>query len=577
MREHLISQLKKRLCAAVFLAVVLILAGMLHPAGVSAEDTGIPDGYEGITFGPPHTRLRNVFGTETIDVSGIRVVVEQTDEAGNITKTDPEEVISFRIFNTTTQEDEFGGLVETVMDEDGRSYLPDLSLKKDHDYIISAEDRNYRNKRDARYPAMSKTYVQIRHGDAVTATEGPGAYNYMIFNSLKYNRLREISVERRDSVCADPYTDNLYDTGSTIRVRYKGSARAGVRFRLVSEDETIETTSGSGGVFSAKLREGVSYMVYVDSDKYSIDPFPIIVKDKSDTGEGLYCFNHSTCVMVDTINLYDKGNTDFDGMSRNTSADSLKKRSTVTGMNFRNLQIVDRILDERVDELAGKDYQVVSFSAVTPTRWEISKLAGMNFGITWRGCGGKLVSHLYVMNDNGTPEEIAFSQTSGDNVSFTMDSLSLHPAVIEYDSSRTYADKVAEEQAAQRKAAEEQAARERMAREAAWRGTIDRKLPAPKIIKPKSAGKSMTVRWKKLSKKQLKKAGGIRIEVQYSLNKRFPMEKTKSKYLSKKKTSVKIRSLKSRKTYYVRVRTYRGTGTAKKVSKWSKVKKIKVK
>ena len=87
----------------------------------------------------------------------------------------------------------------------------------------------------------------------------------------------------------------------------------------------------------------------------------------------------------------------------------------------------------------------------------------------------------------------------------------------------------------------------------------------------------MTVRWKKLSKKQLKKAGGIRIEVQYSLNKRFPMEKTKSKYLSKKKTSVKIRSLKSRKTYYVRVRTYRGTGTAKKVSKWSKVKKIKVK
>ena len=99
----------------------------------------------------------------------------------------------------------------------------------------------------------------------------------------------------------------------------------------------------------------------------------------------------------------------------------------------------------------------------------------------------------------------------------------------------------------------------------------------PKISKPKAAKKSMTAKWKKLTKKQLKKAGSIRIEVQYSLDSNFPMEQTESKFVSKKKASVKIKSLAKKQTYYVRVRTYREAGGVKYVSGWSKIRKVKVK
>ena len=147
-----------------------------------------------------------------------------------------------------------------------------------------------------------------------------------------------------------------------------------------------------------------------------------------------------------------------------------------------------------------------------------------------------------------------------------MDSLSIYPVVIEYDSEKTFDQKQAEEKAAleAKKLAE-------------WEETTDKKFPTPKISSPKAAKKSMTVKWKKLSKKQLKKAGKVKIEVQYSLKKSFPMEQTKSAFVSRTKTSAKIKSLESKKTYYVRVRTVRTINGAEHVSKWSKTRKAKIK
>ena len=75
----------------------------------------------------------------------------------------------------------------------------------------------------------------------------------------------------------------------------------------------------------------------------------------------------------------------------------------------------------------------------------------------------------------------------------------------------------------------------------------------------------------------IKKAGSIKIEVQYSLNKKFPMDETKSKYVGKKKASAKLGGLKTKKTYYIRVRTVKTVSGTKKVSGWSTVKKVKVK
>lgn len=104
---------------------------------------------------------------------------------------------------------------------------------------------------------------------------------------------------------------------------------------------------------------------------------------------------------------------------------------------------------------------------------------------------------------------------------------------------------------------------------------VDPKLPRPSIKKPAKAKKSMTVRWKKLSKAKRRKVQGI--EVQYSLKKSFPDgKKTGIKKVKKTKKSVKIKKLKPKKTYYVRVRTYKKAGNVKYVSKWSKVKKVRV-
>ena len=104
--------------------------------------------------------------------------------------------------------------------------------------------------------------------------------------------------------------------------------------------------------------------------------------------------------------------------------------------------------------------------------------------------------------------------------------------------------------------------------------TVITDLPAVKISKPKAAKRSMTVKWKKVSKKNRKKIAGI--QIQYSTDRTF---KTGVKTVTAKKTaaSKKIKKLASKKKYYVRVRAYKNAGGVKHVSKWSKIKTAKVK
>lgn len=99
-------------------------------------------------------------------------------------------------------------------------------------------------------------------------------------------------------------------------------------------------------------------------------------------------------------------------------------------------------------------------------------------------------------------------------------------------------------------------------------------LPSVKIFKPKAAKKTITVRWKKVSTANQKKITGI--QIQYSRDKYFRTG-VKIKTAKKNAVSKKIKGLKSKKTYWVRARTYRKDGNDFHVSKWSKEKKIKVK
>ncbi len=98
-------------------------------------------------------------------------------------------------------------------------------------------------------------------------------------------------------------------------------------------------------------------------------------------------------------------------------------------------------------------------------------------------------------------------------------------------------------------------------------------LAAVKISKPKAGKGSMTVKWKKVSKKNRKKIQGI--EIQVSTDSTFS-NIVKSTTAGKKKTSKKIKGLSKKTKYWVRIRAYRNDTNGKHVSAW-KYKSIKVK
>lgn len=111
-----------------------------------------------------------------------------------------------------------------------------------------------------------------------------------------------------------------------------------------------------------------------------------------------------------------------------------------------------------------------------------------------------------------------------------------------------------------------------------YSGTVQKSyqiIPKGTNLSKLSAGrKKLTVKWKK----QTKEISGY--QIQYSLKKNFKSG-TKAVNVSKKKTSAKISKLKSKKKYYVRIRTYKTVkinGKSKKLySGWSKSKVVKVK
>ena len=94
-------------------------------------------------------------------------------------------------------------------------------------------------------------------------------------------------------------------------------------------------------------------------------------------------------------------------------------------------------------------------------------------------------------------------------------------------------------------------------------------LPAVKISKPKAAKGKITVKWKKPSKKNLKKIQGIEIKVT------GPTGEINTT-AGKKKTSKKVGGLMSKQRYTVQVRAYAYINGAKHVSAW-KSKSVKVK
>ena len=91
-----------------------------------------------------------------------------------------------------------------------------------------------------------------------------------------------------------------------------------------------------------------------------------------------------------------------------------------------------------------------------------------------------------------------------------------------------------------------------------------------KIKKLSKAKKAFTVKWTKQTN-----IDGY--QIQYSTNKKFKKGNKTKTVKDAKKVSLKVKKLKSKKTYYVRVRSYKIVSGKKIYSAWSASKKVKTK
>lgn len=103
--------------------------------------------------------------------------------------------------------------------------------------------------------------------------------------------------------------------------------------------------------------------------------------------------------------------------------------------------------------------------------------------------------------------------------------------------------------------------------------SLTKKTARPAAIrlgKLKAKKKALVIRWKKG-----KRINGY--EIQLSMNKKFKKKNKKIVVKQKNRTKITAKKLKAGKTYFVRIRSYKIDAGKKVYSKWSKVKKTKIK
>ena len=110
-----------------------------------------------------------------------------------------------------------------------------------------------------------------------------------------------------------------------------------------------------------------------------------------------------------------------------------------------------------------------------------------------------------------------------------------------------------------------------------YAGTVNTKgeTTSGKVVNPSKAKISKAIKGKRRVTLKLKKVSGAKgYLIQYGTKSSF--KGAKKKYITK--TKITIKKLKSKKTYYFRVKAYKMDGKKKVLSKkWSSVKKVKVK
>lgn len=353
----------------------------------------------------PAYKNKNVYETKTVQYSGL--TVEESTDSGVVSLEKP---IRFELYNSTKQETQ-----EIITSENGK--LPTLNLVKNHNYILFAQDSEYEMP-NAYVWASDKLY-EIKHKTG-----------YPIFAGVTLTK----RAEPIDDLTSGRRVKNeLYvQTGSNIMPGGDGGV-ADIKVMFISDIETLEYVSDGNGMIIAELLEDVSYMVKVkdETGKYYMKPFPVSVKDKTETGieyeNGKYVYDYRSCDRVWFFQLKRTGSSEVP----TRALTSKSGKTSMTGMDFKRFWLFDENLDKSmVSTLGGKDYEVIGLKTVNSYRFEVAKLMYGDFRITRKLSAGKKVENVYYL-DGDKLEKLKFSQ-SGDAVSFTMNTVSVYPVVIQY-------------------------------------------------------------------------------------------------------------------------------------------------
>ncbi len=411
---------KKRNILAKLLSAVMVVSLMAVGVPGNAEASWTPETKHDI----PGYQFKDIYATEKVKVTF--PVNEVTDSSTHPIQTRPvEKSVKFKIFNSTLQKME-----KEVTTVGGK--LTDLELIKDHNYIFFLEDSEYEMKKNAYLWVKGQNEI-INIKDVEITPDNKVVYHY--------GQVDELLVYKRTKTEAHPEEDRRVLSQLPIQIE-AGGTLANVKVNLISDVETITATSNNSGKIQVDLLEDVNYMVSVDNPNWDVQSFPLVVKDKSEYGAGKYTYDYSSCAQVEKIVLVPKGDAHKkDTVLTNTNYDEIygslyegiQGNTTIKGMNFKDFLVLERKLDKgAVSGLGEKDYDVLELSLINPHRWEIARLVTGNYEITEELDNGKRVEKVYYVD--GGLQELNFKQ-SGNKVTFSMNSLSVYPIVLQYGES----------------------------------------------------------------------------------------------------------------------------------------------
>ncbi|EXF27355.1 hypothetical protein BA93_00765 [Finegoldia magna ALB8] len=323
----------------------------------------------------------------------------------------------FKLFNSSKQRYEG----EFKLNENNQ--LPALDLYEHNSYFIQLISKDYK---------MFNQYIQAYKNNEY-------AYNF------KKNMLQDKLVVTKKTPFEGLKTDvermlALLTNGTdgkhqfNLRLINKGQIVPNTKIRFSSEFDTFEVTSDNKGVIKVRLYEDVTYNLRSLDDKYVIDTFPLVVKDKTEWGtEGTkLLFDHSSCNGIQDIKLIDAKQGKVNGQ-----VTCRPGNTTITGADFKQLSLLAYHLDNNnYPMLKGKEAMVLDLVLINSMRQncEKSKFADGDFTILRKIPTGKEVADVYFINKDNTKEKLTFKQKDNIVKITGVHSLGIKPLAIEYKS-----------------------------------------------------------------------------------------------------------------------------------------------